>query len=217
MKPTHRSPISAQRPLRNMVLSATLVASALVAICALQGCVVVAGGAVAGGALMLSDRRTSGAQIEDQSIEMKAGTRIKDAIGDRGHINVTSYNRIVLVTGEVPTEADKTAVVESLRTIENVANVDDELLVGASSTMSTRSSDTYITSKVKGAFVDAKDLQSNAIKVVTERGNVYLMGRVTEREATRATEIARSTSGVMKVVRVFEILSEADLASLQNK
>jgi len=170
-----------------------------------------------GGEATLLNISSSGAQIEDQSIEMKAGGKIKGAIGERGHINVTSYNRIVLVTGEVPTDADKTAVAEALRTIENVANVDDELLVGANSTMSTRSSDTYITSKVKGALVDAKDLQSNAIKVVTERGNVYLMGRVTEREATPATEIARSTSGVMKVVRVFEILSEAELANLQNK
>jgi len=210
------------RALRRSRLHAATRAAALVSataalFAALQGCVAVVGGAAVGGALMLSDRRSSGAQIEDQSIEMKAGGKIKGAISERGHINVTSYNRIVLVTGEVPTEADKTAVVEALRTIENVANVDDELLVGTNSTMSTRSSDTYITSKVKGALVDAKDLQSNAIKVVTERGNVYLMGRVTEREATRATEIARSTSGVLKVVRVFEILSEAELANLQSK
>jgi osmotically-inducible protein OsmY len=208
--------------LRGTRLQAAARAAALVSVTAallgaLPGCVAVVGGAAVGGALMLSDRRSSGAQIEDQSIELKAGGKIKGAIGERGHINVTSYNRIVLVTGEVPTEADRTAVIEALRTIENVGNVDDELLVGPSSTMSTRSSDTYITSKVKGALVDAKDLQSNAIKVVTERGNVYLMGRVTEREATRATEIARSTSGVMKVVRVFEILSEAELADLQNK
>jgi osmotically-inducible protein OsmY len=175
------------------------------------------GGAAVGGALMMSDRRSSGAQIEDESIELKSGGKIQGAIGDRGHVNVTSYNRIVLVTGEVPTDADKTAVIAAIRSIENIANVDDELLVGPNSSMSTRSSDSYITSKVKTAFVDAKDLQSNAIKVVTERGNVYLMGRVTDREATRATEIARSTSGVMKVVRVFEILSESDLANLQNK
>jgi len=165
---------------------------------------------------MLSDRRSSGAQIEDESIELKSGNKIKAAIGERGHVNVTSYNRVVLVTGEVPTDADKTAVIEALRTIENVANVDDELIVGPSSTMSTRSSDTYITSKVKGAFVDAKDLQSNAIKVVTERGNVYLMGRVTEREADRAAYIARGVSGVLKVVKVFEVVTEAELAGMQT-
>jgi len=215
---TRLTPRASRRPRLHAAARAAAVASVTAALLgALQGCVAVVGGAAVGGALMLSDRRSSGAQIEDQSIEMKAGGKIKGAIGERGHINVTSYNRIMLVTGEVPTDADKTAVIEALKTIENVGNVDDELLVGANSTMSTRSSDTYITSKVKGALVDAKDLQSNAIKVVTERGNVYLMGRVTEREATRATEIARSTSGVMKVVRVFEILSEQELANLQNK
>ena len=165
MTATHRLTHRAPRPSRlQAAVRAAAVASATAALLgALQGCVAVVGGAAVGGALMLSDRRSSGAQIEDQSIEMKAGGKIKGAIGERGHINVTSYNRIVLVTGEVPTDADKTAVVEALRTIENVANVDDELLVGANSTMSTRSSDTYITSKVKGALVDAKDLQSNAI------------------------------------------------------
>jgi osmotically-inducible protein OsmY len=219
MTTTPRPPSRAARRARLPVAAraAAIATLAVAGLGALQGCVAVVGGAAVGGALMYSDRRSSGAQIEDESIELKSGNKIKAAIGDRGHVNVTSYNRIVLATGEVPTDADKTAVVEALRSIENVANVDDELLVGPNSTMSTRSSDTYITSKVKGALVDAKDLQSNAIKVVTERGNVYLMGRVTEREATRATEIARSTSGVLKVVRVFEILSEADLAALQNK
>ena len=218
MTATNRLTPRAPRPSRvQAAVRAAAVASATAALLgALQGCVAVVGGAAVGGALMLSDRRSSGAQIEDQSIEMKAGGKIKGAIGERGHINVTSYNRIVLVTGEVPTDADKTAVVEALRTIENVANVDDELLVGANSTMSTRSSDTYITSKVKGALVDAKDLQSNAIKVVTERGNVYLMGRVTEREADRAAYIARGVSGVLKVIKVFEVVTEAELAGMQT-
>jgi osmotically-inducible protein OsmY len=219
MTPTTRPlPGAARRPhLCAAARAAAIVSLSVCALGALQGCVAVVGGAAVGGALMMTDRRSSGAQIEDESIELKSGGKIQGAIGDRGHVNVTSYNRIVLVTGEVPTDEDKTAVIAALRSIENVGNVDDELLVGPNSSMSTRSSDAYITSKVKTAFVDAKDIQSNAIKVVTERGNVYLMGRVTEREATRATEIARSTSGVMKVVRVFEILSEADLANLQNK
>jgi osmotically-inducible protein OsmY len=217
MKQTTMSP-SRQRPsVRAIVLSATLAASALASLGALQGCVAVAGTAVVGGAMMASDRRTSGTQIEDQSIEMKSGPRIHDAIGDRGHVNVTSYNRLVLVTGEVPTDADKAAVIKAIQGIENVGTVQDELLVGPASSTSTRTSDTLITSKVKTAMLEAKDLESNAIKVVTERGNVYLMGRVTEREATRATDIARSTGGVMKVVRLFEVVSEADLASLQNK
>jgi osmotically-inducible protein OsmY len=215
---TRPLPRAARRPhLRAAARAAAIVSITASVLAGLQGCVAVVGGAAVGGALMMTDRRSSGAQIEDESIELKSGGKIQGAIGDRGHVNVTSYNRIVLVTGEVPTEDDKTAVIAAIRGIENVANVDDELLVGPSASMSTRSSDAYITSKVKAAFVDAKDIQSNAFKVVTDRGNVYLMGRVTEREATRAAEIARSTSGVMKVVRVFEILSEAELANLQNK
>jgi osmotically-inducible protein OsmY len=181
----------------------------------LQGCIaLVAGGAVAGG-LSLNDRRTGGAQIEDQSIELKSGGRIRDAIGDKGHINVTSYNRIALITGEVPADADKAAAEKAVAGIEGVTNVVNELEVGPNSTISTRSSDTVITGRVKSALIDAKDIQSGAIKVVTERGNVYLMGRVSEREATRASDIARSQPSVLKVVRVFEILSEEQLSNLK--
>ena len=207
------------RPTRNRSLGTTLLAAALgvAALGSLQGCVLLLGGAAVSGALSLSDRRTSGTQIEDQSIELKSGGRVREAIGDRGHINVTSYNRVVLVTGEVPSEADKEAVAKSVGAIENVGSVVNELEVAGNSSLTSRSSDTVITGKIKSAFVDAKDLQANAIKVVTERGNVYLMGRVTEREATRAADIARSASGVLKVVRVFEILTEAQLGALQNK
>jgi len=173
-----------------------------------------AAGAVAGG-LSLNDRRTSGTQIEDQAIELKSGGRIREAIGDKGHINVTSYNRVALVTGEVPADADKAAVEKAIAGIEGVTNVVNELEVGANSTISTRSSDTLITTRVKSGLVDAKDVQANAIKVVTERGNVYLMGRVSEREAVRATDIARSQPSVMKVVRVFEILTDEQLANLK--
>ena len=130
---------------------------------------------------------------------------MREAFGDRGHVNVTSYNRMVLLTGEVPTEADKTTVEQVVARIDNVRSVVNELTVGPLNTFTERSNDTLITSKVKASLVDAKDLFANSIKVVTERGIVYLMGRVTEREATRATEIARGVSGVRKVVRVFEI------------
>ena len=181
----------------------------------LQGCIaLVAGGAVAGG-LSLNDRRTGGAQVEDQTIELKSGPRIRDAIGDKGHINVTSYNRIALISGEVPTDADKAGAEKAVTGIEGVTNVVNELEVGANSTLSTRSSDTVITTRVKSALIDAKDIQASAIKVVTERGNVYLMGRVTEREAGRAADIARSQPSVLKVVRVFEILTEEQLANLK--
>jgi len=202
---------------RRHPLAITLAASALAVatLAPLQGCIALVGaGAVAGG-LSLNDRRTGGTQIEDQAIELKSGGRIREAIGDKGHINVTSYNRIALLSGEVPTEADKAAAEKAVRDIEGVTNVVNELEVGPNSTITTRSSDTVITTRVKSALIDAKDVQASAIKVITERGNVYLMGRVTEREATRAAEIARAQPSVLKVVRVFDILTEEQLGNLR--
>ena len=211
----HTTPLSQARrrhPLVTTVVVGTLAVATLVS---LQGCIALLGaGAVAGG-LSLNDRRTGGSQIEDQSIELKSGTRIRDAIGDKGHINVTSYNRIALISGEVPSDADKAAAEKAIAGIEGVTNVVNELEVGPNSTIGTRSSDTVITTRVKSALIDAKDIQASAIKVVTERGNVYLMGRVTEREAVRASEVARAQPSVMKVVRVFEILTEEQLGNLK--
>lgn len=189
-------------------------AAAMVAI-TLSGCAaLLVGGAAVGTALMVSDRRTSGVQIEDQAIELKAGHRIRETVGDRGHVNVTSYNRMVLLTGEVASEADRTAIEQAVARIENVRSTVNELAVMGSSSMTSRSNDTVLTSKVKASFFDAKDIQANTIKVVTERATVFLMGRVTEREAKRAAELARGVSGVQKVVRVFEILTEAELAAM---
>ena len=170
-----------------------------------------------GGTLMATDRRTSGAQIEDQAIELKAINRVREALGDRGHVSVTSYNRLVLLTGEVPAEADRLAVEQVLARVENVRSTVNDLAVMGNSSLTSRSNDTILTSKVKASFVDARDMLSNAFKVLTERGTVYLMGRVTEREAKRAADLARSISGVQKVVRVFEIVTEAELADLQPK
>ena len=167
-----------------------------------------------GTALVVSDRRTSGTQIEDQAIELKAVTRIREAVGDRGHINAVSYSRIVLLTGEVASEADRSAVEQAVARIENVRSTVNELAVMGSSSLTARSNDTILTSKVKATFIDAKDVQAHAVKVVTERATVYLLGRVSEREAARATELARGVSGVQKVVRVFEILTEAELGAL---
>ena len=201
-----------RHPLASTVLVGALAAAMLGS---LQGCVLLLGaGAVAGG-MSLNDRRTGGTQIEDQAIELKSGGRIREAIGEKGHINITSYNRIALITGEVPADADKAAVEKAIAGIEGVTNVVNELEVGANSTLSTRSSDTVITTRVKSGLLDAKDVQASAIKVVTERGNVYLMGRVSEREAGRASDIARSQPSVMKVVRVFEILTEEQLGNLK--
>jgi osmotically-inducible protein OsmY len=196
------------RPLLAILLAASMAP-------ALSGCAALfIGGAFVGGALIVTDRRTSGTQIDDQSIELKANSRARELVGDRGHVNTTSYNRLVLVTGEVATEADKAAVEQSISRIENVRSVFNELGVTGISSLNSRSADTILTSKVKASLVDAKDILANVFKVVTERGTVYLMGRVTEREAARATEIAQRVPGVQKVVRVFDILTDAELSEL---
>ena len=193
-----------------------LLAAALAAASLLGGCApLLLGGAAVGSAKVVTDRRTSGTQLEDQEIELKAVNRGREIVGDPGHINATSYNRLVLLTGEVPSEADKSSVEQSVTRIENVRRVVNELAVMGASSLGARSNDTLLTAKVKTSLIDAKDLMASTIKVVTERGTVYLMGIVTEREATRAADLARSVSGVQKVVRVFQVVSEAELANLQ--
>jgi osmotically-inducible protein OsmY len=185
----------------------------VVAAAQLTGCApLLVGGAVVGSTMMVSDRRTAGTLVEDQAIELKANNRLKEVVNDRSHVNVTSYNRTVLLTGEAATDADKAAIEQTVQKVDNVKSTVNELAVTIPSALSTRSNDALLTGKVKATFIDAKDLQVNAFKVITERGVVYLMGRVTEREATRATELARSVSGVQKVVRVFEIVTEQELA-----
>lgn len=199
----------------------TLLRSLLLALAAsttLSACApLLIGGAIWGGSMVVTDRRTSGTQIDDQAIELKSVRRISDVIADRGHVNVTSYNRLVLITGEVPTEADKTAVEQAVMRIENVRSIVNELTLTAPSSLAARSNDTLMTSKVKASMVDAKDIQANSFKVVTERSVVYLMGRVTEREANRAADVARGVSGVQKVVKVFEVVSEGELSDTQPK
>ena len=203
------------------IITGTSARAALVALAAvtlLGACApLVVGGAMVGSALMVTDRRTSGAQVEDQAIELKASNRIREAIGDRGHFNVTSYNRAVLITGEAATDADRTAIEQTVGRIENLRSVLNETAVMGSSSLTARSNDSLLTTRVKATMVEAKDIQANAFKVVTERGVVYLMGRVSEREAGRAVEIARGIPGVLKVVRVFELLSEAELADLNRR
>jgi len=182
----------------------------------LSGCVapLIMGGAFAGGVLLATDRRTSGAQVEDQGIELRAGSRLSDVLGERAHINVTSYNRQVLLTGEVPTAADKVSAEQVVAKVENVKSVVNELGVLGSTNLSARSADTLMTSRVKAALLDAKDIYGNAFKIVTERGVVYMMGRVTQREADQATTVVRGQSGVQKVVRLLEIISEEELKRL---
>lgn len=200
-----------QRKLRVIPLVA-----AMAAVSALSACApLLLGGAAVSGALVVNDRRTSGTQLEDEAIGLKAANRLRDALGDTAHLNITSYNRVVLVTGEVATEADRAKVEPTVQPIENARSVVNEVAVAGKSSLTSRSNDVLITTKVKSSLLDAKDIQAQAVKVITERGNVYLMGRVTEREASRAVELARGVGGVQKVVRVFEMLTEDELKGLQ--
>lgn len=195
------------------ILSAALAAS--LACGALSGCVpLVLGGAFAGSVLVATDRRTSGAQLEDEGLELRAAARFRDEFGQRAHINATSYNRQLLLTGEVPTAQDKATAEQAASKLENVKSVVNELGVLGNTNLSARSSDTLVTSRVKAALVDDKELFANAFKIVTERGTVYMMGRVTQREATKATEVVRRQDGVQRVVRVLEIISEEELRRL---
>ena len=194
-------------------------ATAVVAV--LAGCVplvpFVIGGAMVGGALVATDRRTSGAQLEDEGIELRSNARIRETVGERVHVNVNSYNRQVLLTGEVPTAQDRQQIEQLVGKVENVRSIINELGVLGNSTLPQRSSDSLVTGKVKAGLVDAKDLYANAFKIVTERGTTYIMGRVSKREADRATEIARTVVGVQRLVRVLEIISEEELQQLIPK
>ena len=183
----------------------------------LSACVPAMMGGMVMGGLVAADRRTSGTQLEDEGIELRAASRLRENLGERAHINVTSYNRQVLLTGEVPSLQDRQLVEQIVSRVENVRMIVNEVGVLGQTTLSQRSSDTLVTGRVKAAFVDAKDLFSGSFKVVTERGTTYLMGRVTQREATRASDIARGVDGVQKVVRVFEIITEEALQEVLPK
>lgn len=200
----------ARRLRRPLAMTAACFAAAI----ALQGCAgVMLGGALVG-TLAATDRRTIGAQTEDRSIVVKGESRASAVAGETGHVNVNSFNRKVLLTGEVRDEAMRGAVEREIAVIENVQSIVNDLAVAAPASFSSRSNDSLITGKVKAAFVDAKDLQANSFKVVTERGVVYLMGRVTQREGDSAGEVARNVGGVQKVVKVFDYISEDELRQL---
>ena len=190
---------------------------AAVLLCSLlSACVgpLLVGGAMVGGTLVAVDRRTSGAQLDDEAIELRAANQIRSNLGTRVRVSVTSYNRQVLLTGEVPNLQDKQRVEQVIKAVDSVASVVNELAVLNSPSLMDRSADALLTGRVKAMLLDARDLQSSAFKVVTERNTVYLMGRVTRREADRATEVVRATPGVQKVVRMLEIISEQELESL---
>ena len=183
----------------------------------LSACAPVMVGSFAMGTMVAVDRRTAGTQVEDQGIEVRGANRIQDYLGERGHVNITSYNRQVLLTGEVPSAQDRQQVEQVAIKVENVRSVVNEVEVMGTTSLMQRSADSLVTGKIKASLVDAKDLYATAFKVVTEHGTAYLMGRVTQREADRATEIARSIDGVKKVVRILEIISEEELKALTNK
>ena len=177
----------------------------------LSGCAPAVLGGVAMSTLVATDRRTSGTQLEDEGIELRSFGRIRSSIGDRANITVTSYNRQVLLTGQIPNAQDKPLVHKIVSGVDNVRAIVNELEVQPNATLTQRSTDALTRGLVKASMIDAKDGFANSFKVVVERGTVYLMGRVTQREADRATEIARGTRGVEKVVRVLEIISEEEL------
>ncbi|HJV53487.1 MAG TPA: BON domain-containing protein [Noviherbaspirillum sp.] len=196
-----------KRPLVTALLCGSVAVS-------LQGCIEMAVGSAVMGTLAATDRRTFGAQTEDKAILLKGENRISNLVREDGHVNITSFNRKVLLTGEVRDEAMKAAVEREVNNIEGVESIINELEVMGASSFTSRSNDSLITGKVKAAFVDTKDLYANSIKVVTERGNVYLMGRVTAREAKMAAEVASGMGGVHKVVKVFEYISEDELKQM---
>jgi len=164
------------------------------------------GAGVGTSAAVAEDRRTSGIFIEDEAIELKSSRRLYEQLGNRANINITSFNRIVLLTGEVPDEAMKTEATRLVRSIANVRNVINEITIGEKSSLASRSNDTFITSKVKGRFLTSGKFQINHVKIITEKSVVFLLGVVKRAEADNATEIASSTSGVTRVVKVFEYL-----------
>jgi len=188
----------------------------------LAGCFPAAVVGVGAGALMVADRRITETYLADEAIEMCASSRIGEKFGSEAHVNVTSYNRMLLLTGEVPTAEAKAELGKIMATVPNVKSVSNEVLVAPASTIAGRSTDTYTTSKVKARFVDYNKFAANKVKVVTEWGTVFLLGLVTQREADEAVDIARTTGGVQKVVRLFEIIPEdearrLDLTSSDSK
>lgn len=186
--------------MKKLLLVAALGLSAL----PMTGCAPLVVAGAGAGVLMAEDRRTTGTYLIDEEIELKAGSRIRESYGENTHVNVTSFNRLVLLTGEVPDTATRTKVEELVRSVPNVANIQNELVVGPVGKFLARSNDGYITAKVKTRFLDDKRFSANHVKVVTEARTVFLMGLVTREEGNAAAEIAARTGGVSKVVKVFE-------------
>ena len=182
----------------------------------LQGCITMVAAGVTTGVLATVDRRSVGTQTEDESIEWKASARVSEKLGDKGHVNFTSFNRKVLITGEVPTGEDKAEAERIVSSVANVQGVYNELAVGASSSFSDRSNDSFVTSKVKSRSVDSGKFNPVHVKVVTEAGTAFLLGMVTQPEADSAINVARTTAGVKRVVNLLEIIEPAKARELDR-
>ena len=196
----------------------TLAATALaLTLPLLQGCFPALVVGTAAGVMTAHDRRSTGTQADDETTEWRAARRIPENVKSYSHVNFTSYNRHVLITGEVPNDEAKAAVESEVRKIDGVREVYNELGVGPASSLGSRSNDSYIDSKVKARLVDTKQISANHVKVVTERGITHLMGIVNEREAKIAITVARTTDGVRKVVNLFEILPEQETRRIDNQ
>jgi osmotically-inducible protein OsmY len=191
-------------------MKSLVVLLSLAAVLVLAGCpaAIIGGGAVAYGTI--EDRRTSGTMIDDDSIETRISRGVRERYGENTHVNVTSFNRSVLLTGEVPEEARRTEIEKLAQGAGNVRNIANELQVGTPSSLGARANDSYITTKVKGRILDSNKVNPIHVKVVTEAGVVYLMGIVTEQEAADAVDVARNTGGVVKVVRIFDLCKVGD-------
>lgn len=204
-----RKPHTRRLGARTALIATTLAVASLTSACV----PLIVGGAAVGGAMVATDRRTTAMQLEDKTIEVKAHNRIQELVGDKHHVNVTSYNRRVLLTGEVFQDGDRDAIAQAVAKVDNVKAVVNETVKDWPSSLSQRSNDQLIEGKVKATFVDAKGVPANAFSIVVERGVVYLLGRVTEEEANQAVNLTRTISGVQKVVKVLEIVTPAELAT----
>ena len=176
----------------------------------LQGCAAVIGVGGIAAVSTLEDRRSTGTQMDDSAIESRTASRIGERFGERAHVNVTAFNRAVLLTGEAWDEAVRAEIEKLAAAVPNVRSVTNEIQVGGLSSTTSRANDTALTARVKGRFLNAKEFSSLHVKVVTESGVVYLLGLVTETEAEAAAELARTTSGVRKVVKVFDYCKTGD-------
>lgn len=183
----------------------------------LQGCIEMAAVGVGAGVMSAVDRRTTGAQVDDEGIELRSNNRISERFGDRAHVSVTSFNRSVLLTGEAPDAKAKDEIERIVSAVPNARAVTNELTLTANSTLSNRASDASITGKVKARYLDAGKFNPLHVKVVTERSVVYLLGVVTEQEAADAVEVARTTGGVRKVVKIFDYCKPTDAACAPKK